>query len=150
MSFSPSPNGHRRNVTFLSIFIHSHPLPSTWSWSNLILFHSLSSIIVILVILVMVTIDGHHCYLAIRPIFCKWYGHPGYPGFRPPPWHIHCGSNNSAFLNLLRERFKKKKLKKKLTNVSFMYVCVARNGEMLVFFLVFSPNNSLIDNSLSE
>ena len=45
----------------------------------------------------------------------------------------------------------KKKLKKKLTNVSFMYVCVAGNGEMLVFFLlVFSPNNSLIDNSLSE
>ena len=34
----------------------------------------------------------------------------------------------------LRERFKKKKLKKKLTNVSFMYVCVAGNGEMLVFF----------------
>ena len=50
----------------------------------------------------------------------------------------------------VRERFKIKKLKKKLTNVSFMYVCVAGNGEMLVFFLVFSPNNSLIDNSLSE
>ena len=49
-----------------------------------------------------------------------------------------------------RERCKIKKLKKKLTNVSFMYVCVAENGEMLVFFLVFSPNNSLIDNSLSE
>ena len=44
----------------------------------------------------------------------------------------------------------KKKGKKKLTNVSFMYVCVAENGEMLVFFLVFFPNNSLIDNSLSE
>ena len=29
-------------------------------------------------------------------------------------------------------------------------VCVAENGEMLVFFLVFFPHNSLIDNSLSE
>ena len=27
----------------------------------------------------------------------------------------------------------KNKKEKKLTNVSFMYVCVARNGEMLVF-----------------
>ena len=43
-------------------------------------------------------------------------------------------------------KVQKKKLKKKLTIVSFMYVCVAENGEMLVFF----PNNSLIDNSLSE
>ena len=34
---------------------------------------------------------------------------------------------------------KKKKLKKKLTNVSFMYVCVAGNGEMLVFFSFFPP-----------
>ena len=50
----------------------------------------------------------------------------------------------------LRERCRKKKLKTKLTNVSFMYVCVAGNGEMLVFFLVFSSNNSVIDNSLSE
>ena len=32
----------------------------------------------------------------------------------------------------------KKKLKKKLTSVSFMYVCVAENGEMLVFFRFFS------------
>ena len=40
----------------------------------------------------------------------------------------------------------KKKLKKKLTNVSFMYVCVAGNGEMLGFFPFFPPNNSLIDN----
>ena len=44
----------------------------------------------------------------------------------------------------VRERFKKK-IEKKLTNVSFMYVCVAGNG-----FFRFSPNNSLIDNSLSE
>ena len=42
----------------------------------------------------------------------------------------------------LRERCKKKG-EKKLTSVSFMYVCVAGNGEMLVFF-PFSPNNSLI------
>ena len=44
----------------------------------------------------------------------------------------------------------KKKIEKKLTSVSFMYVCVAENGEMLVFFSFFFPNNSLIDNSLSE
>ena len=43
-----------------------------------------------------------------------------------------------------------KKRRKKLTSVSFMYVCVAGNGEMLVFFFIFFPNNSLIDNSLSE
>ena len=30
-----------------------------------------------------------------------------------------------------------KKIEKKLTNVSFMYVCVAGNGEMLVFFRFF-------------
>ena len=51
---------------------------------------------------------------------------------------------------LIRERCKKKKLKKKLTSVSFMYVCVAENGERLFFFSFFFPNNSLIDNSLSE
>ena len=39
-----------------------------------------------------------------------------------------------------------KKRGKKLTSVSFMYVCVAGNGEMLVFFFLFSPNNSLIDH----
>ena len=42
-------------------------------------------------------------------------------------------------MKLIRERFKIKKLKKKLTNVSFMYVCVAGNGEMLVFFSFFPP-----------
>ena len=36
-------------------------------------------------------------------------------------------------------KVQKKKLKKKLTNVSFMYVCVAGNGEMLVFFSFFPP-----------
>ena len=34
---------------------------------------------------------------------------------------------------------KKKIEEKKLTSVSFMYVCVAESGEMLVFFLVFFP-----------
>ena len=34
---------------------------------------------------------------------------------------------------------KKKNWKKKLTNVSFMYVCVAGNGEMLVFVSFFPP-----------
>ena len=36
-------------------------------------------------------------------------------------------------------KVQKKKLKKKLTSVSFMYVCVAENGEMLVFFSFFFP-----------
>ena len=47
------------------------------------------------------------------------------------------------------ERCEEKNLKKKLS-VSFMYVCVAENGEMLVIFSYLFPNNSLIDNSLSE
>ena len=37
--------------------------------------------------------------------------------------------------NSIRESCKKKG--KKLTSVSFMYVCVAGNGEMLVFFSFF-------------
>ena len=44
----------------------------------------------------------------------------------------------------------KKEKEKKLTSVSFMYVCVAGDGEMLVFFLPFFPNTSSIVNSLSE
>ena len=35
-----------------------------------------------------------------------------------------------------------KRKEKKITSVSFMYVCVAGNGEMLVFFPFF-PNNNL-------
>ena len=38
----------------------------------------------------------------------------------------------------VRVRCKKKK-EKKLTSVSFMYVCVTGNGEMLVFSLSFFP-----------
>ena len=30
-----------------------------------------------------------------------------------------------------------------------MYVCVAGNGEMLVFFLVFFPNNSLFNRQFT-
>ena len=41
------------------------------------------------------------------------------------------------FVYHLRERCKKKKMKKKLTSVSFMYVCVAGNCEMLVCFPFF-------------
>ena len=37
----------------------------------------------------------------------------------------------------VRERCKKKE--KKLTNVSFMYVCVAGNGEIVVFFPFLPP-----------
>ena len=33
-----------------------------------------------------------------------------------------------------------KKSKKKLTSVSFMYVCVAENAELLVFLLFFAPS----------
>ena len=39
----------------------------------------------------------------------------------------------------LRKMCTQKKEEKKLTSVSFMYVCVAGNGEMLVFFLPFFP-----------
>ena len=45
--------------------------------------------------------------------------------------------SESEKLNQVGEGAKKKE--KKLTNVSFMYVCVARNGEMLVFFSFFLP-----------
>ena len=38
-----------------------------------------------------------------------------------------------------RGKMQKKEKEKKLTSVSFMYVCVAGNGEMLVFFLPFFP-----------
>ena len=34
----------------------------------------------------------------------------------------------------------RKKSKKKLTSVSFMYVCVAENAELLVFLLFFAPS----------
>ena len=48
-------------------------------------------------------------------------------------------------------KVQKNEKEKKLTSVSFMYVCVAGNGEMLFFFpRFFPPNYSLIDNSLSE
>ena len=41
--------------------------------------------------------------------------------------------------NMLGKGATKKIEEKKLTSVSFMYVCVAENGEMLVFFPFFSP-----------
>ena len=40
---------------------------------------------------------------------------------------------------LCKGKVQKKKIEKKLTSVSFMYVCVAENSEMSVFFLVFFP-----------
>ena len=63
-----------------------------------------------------------------------------------------CKLEDACTAGLLASKGKgaKKKLKKKLTSVSFMYVCVVENGEMLVFFFLFFPNNSLIDNSVSE
>ena len=38
------------------------------------------------------------------------------------------------------ERCIEKKSKKKLAGVSFMYVCVAENVELLVFFTFFAPS----------
>ena len=43
-----------------------------------------------------------------------------------------CQNNNS-----LGEGAEKIKVKKKLTSVSFMYVCAAENAELLVFFYFF-------------
>ena len=60
-------------------------------------------------------------------------------------YHIFSFSSYRMF----RERCTKKR-KQKLTNVSFMYVCVAENCEMLVFFFLFSPTIVWIDNYLSE
>ena len=45
----------------------------------------------------------------------------------------------ASVTNMTKGKVQKKKLKKNLTSVSFMYVCVAENGEMLVFFSFFSP-----------
>ena len=45
----------------------------------------------------------------------------------------------SSSLALNKGKVQKKKLKKKLTSVSFMYVCEAENGEMLGFFSFFFP-----------
>ena len=48
-------------------------------------------------------------------------------------------------------KVQKKNSKKKITNVSFVCVCVGRKWSNVSFFLeFFSPNYSLIDNSLSE
>ena len=52
---------------------------------------------------------------------------------------LHIGLGNLTTNYILGKGAKKKKLKKKkLTSVSFMYVCVAENGEMLVFYSFFS------------
>ena len=40
--------------------------------------------------------------------------------------------------DILRERFIEKRRRKKLTNVSFRWVGVAENVEILVFFFLFS------------
>ena len=51
--------------------------------------------------------------------------------------------DKSFFLDIVRNAFMQpmgkvhKKSKKKLTSVSFMYVCVAENAELLVFFYFF-------------
>ena len=50
--------------------------------------------------------------------------------------------------DFLRGRCTKQKSKKKLTSVSFMYVCVAENAELLVFFTFFCTFP--IGNFLSE
>ena len=53
-------------------------------------------------------------------------------------WHYEL-KESWPLWNCFRGRCRKNKSKKKLTSFSFMYVCVAENGEMLVFFLVFFP-----------
>ena len=67
--------------------------------------------------------------------------------------HNHCFCVHSNLLENVKvlsqmkrdKRKVKKKLKKKITSVSFMYVCVAGNGEMLFSPLFF--NNSLSGQS---
>ena len=54
-----------------------------------------------------------------------------------PPGGTTCIGSNFGHQVVLGKGAKKRR--KKLTNVSFMYVCVAGNGEMLVFFFSFFP-----------
>ena len=54
----------------------------------------------------------------------------------------HCGRYYHVHRKFTKLGKGAQKKGKKLTNVSFTYVCVAENGEMLVFFPFFS-NNSL-------
>ena len=82
-------------------------------------------------------------YFLIKPISQLWQMNSGLK-------YVIWNHNISFSRKHGTGRGKVQKKGKKLTNVSFMYVCLAENGEMLVFFFLFSPNNSLIDNSLSE
>ena len=46
---------------------------------------------------------------------------------------------NQLMITMRKGKVQKKKIEKKLTNVSFMYVCVAGNGDLLFFFPFFPP-----------
>ena len=53
-------------------------------------------------------------------------------------WGNPCAKNSfDKWSFALGEGSRNKKVKKKLTSVSFMYVCVAENAELLVFFYFF-------------
>ena len=45
--------------------------------------------------------------------------------------------SNHKYLCRTKGKMQRKKSKKKLTSVSFMYVCVAENADLLVFFTFF-------------
>ena len=64
-----------------------------------------------------------------------------------PVTNIRNGKNLQECGMQTKGKVQNKKIHKKLTNVSFMYVCVGRKWSNVSFF---SPNNDLIDNSLSE
>ena len=52
--------------------------------------------------------------------------------------HVICSNQTGLHLRIFNKgKVQKKKLKKIITSVSFMYVCVAENVELLVFFLLF-------------
>ena len=59
--------------------------------------------------------------------------------FGPPPhsFEHYVVNFSERILTKVRKGKVHKKSKKKLTSVSFMYVCVAENVELLVFFLLF-------------
>ena len=52
--------------------------------------------------------------------------------------HVICSNQTGLHLRIFNKgKVQKKKLKKIITSVSFMYVCVAENAELLVFFYFF-------------
>ena len=93
-----------------------------------------------------------HCFDQFRTSYIYWYLiyfhiskynllllyslQPSLSDWVSLPLRIFSRWNGEVLFQALRGRCIKK-VKKKLTSVSFMYVCVAGNGEMLVFFSPF-------------